>query len=221
MRILVGAVKCLFIAPILNQLGYSEFLLDGHAHPRSDFPIAIVAYYLFLYCNFSGFCDIAVGACGMLGLPVSENFANPFGARNVKEFWNRWHITLSVWMRDVVFSPLSKSLVRLAGPSFANHAIAATILTVFLIVGVWHGVGWNFAVFGALHAMGVIANHYYGIFLRKKLAKETLRAYMGNRLITALATAGTFCYVAFSLVFFANGPEALRDLWTLWRIGSL
>jgi D-alanyl-lipoteichoic acid acyltransferase DltB (MBOAT superfamily) len=213
LRILVGAVKCLFIAPILNQLSYSEFLLDGHHHPWSDVPIAVFAYYGFLYCNFSGFCDIAVGAGGFLGIPVAENFDNPFAARNVKDFWNRWHITLSVWMRDVLFSPLSKALVRKAGPSRANHAIALTILIVFLVVGVWHGAGWNYVAFGAMHALGVVTNHYYGIFLRAHLDKTKMRAYNSNPWVRRGATALTFCYVALSLALFANPGHSLTDLW--------
>jgi D-alanyl-lipoteichoic acid acyltransferase DltB (MBOAT superfamily) len=213
LRILVGAVKCLFIAPILNQLSYSEFLLDGHHHPWSDVPIAVFAYYGFLYCNFSGFCDIAVGAGGFLGIPVAENFDNPFAARNVKDFWNRWHITLSVWMRDVLFSPLSKALVRKAGPSRANHAIALTILIVFLVVGVWHGAGWNYVAFGAMHALGVVTNHYYGIFLRAHLDKTKMRAYNSNPWVRRGATALTFGYVALSLALFANPGHSLADLW--------
>ena len=102
----------------------------------------MVFYYLYLYCNFSGYCDMAIGAAGLIGIPVAENFNNPFAARNVKDFWNRWHITLSSYMRDVVFAPLSKNLVRAMGPAYANHAIALTITVVFLLVGVWHGVGW-------------------------------------------------------------------------------
>ena len=112
MRVLVGAVKFKFFGPLLNQLTYSGLLLDGHPHLWVDLPIAAVAYYLYLYCNFSGFCDIAIGGAGLMGIPVAENFANPFAARNMKDYWNRWHITLSLYMRDVVFSPLSKALVR-------------------------------------------------------------------------------------------------------------
>jgi D-alanyl-lipoteichoic acid acyltransferase DltB (MBOAT superfamily) len=141
LRIIVGLVKYQFLGSLCSQLGYAPLLLDDHPHPWMDLPIAMVFYYLFLYCNFSGFCDMAIGAAGLIGIPVPENFDNPFAARNVKDFWNRWHITLSQWMRDVVFAPLSKNLVRFFGPAHADHAIALTILVVFLLVGIWHGVG--------------------------------------------------------------------------------
>ena len=212
LRVLVGAVKCQFLAPLLNQFTYGELLLDGRGHSWVELPIAIVAYYLFLYANFSGFCDIAVGAGGLMGVPVAENFDNPFAARNVKAFWNRWHITLSLWMRDVVFSPISKVLVRVLGPARAHHAIALTILLVFLLVGIWHGAGWNYAAFGLMHALGVIANHYYTLGLKRWLGKDRFAAYNRSRWIQAAAVVSTFLYVAASLCLFANNGKAMQEL---------
>ncbi len=169
-------------------------------------------YYIYLYLNFSGFCDMAIGAAGLMGIPVPENFDNPFAARNVKDFWNRWHITLSVWMRDVVFSPLSKFFVTKMGIKLADHAIALTIIIVFLIVGIWHGCGWNFAAYGAVHALGVVANHYYTIFLKKKLGRERFKAYNENKWIRAVAVVLTFCYCGASLIFFANTFPQIREI---------
>ncbi|HSY18381.1 MAG TPA: MBOAT family O-acyltransferase [Candidatus Acidoferrales bacterium] len=204
LRILVGLVKYKFLGSLCDQLAYSGLLQDDHYHHWMDLPVGMLFYYLYLYCNFSGFCDMAIGAAGLIGIPVAENFDNPFAARNVKDFWNRWHMTLSAWMRDVVFSPLSKLLVRMMGPARANHAIALTIVVVFLLVGIWHGVGWNFAVYGAVHALGVVTNHYYTIWLKKRLGREGFKAYNENRWIRAAAIVVTFCYCGASLLFFAN-----------------
>jgi D-alanyl-lipoteichoic acid acyltransferase DltB (MBOAT superfamily) len=217
LRILVGLVKYQFLGSLCSQLGYGPLLLDDHPHPWMDLPIAMLFYYLYLYCNFSGFCDMAIGAAGLIGIPVPENFDNPFAARNVKDFWNRWHITLSQWMRDVVFAPLSKYLVRLFGPAYADHAIALTILIVFLLVGIWHGVGWNFAAFGAMHAIGVAANHYYTIFLKKRLGREKFKAYNESRGIHAVAVAVTFCYCGASLFFFANTFQDMKQIFSALR----
>jgi D-alanyl-lipoteichoic acid acyltransferase DltB (MBOAT superfamily) len=211
-RILIGLVKFYFIGGILGYLGYHPLLLNGNFHPWIHLPIVMVAYYLFLYCNFSGFCDMAIGAAGIIGIPVPENFDNPFAARNVKDFWNRWHITLSIWMRDVVFSPLSKYLVRKFGIARADHAIALTIVIVFLLVGIWHGVGWNFAAYGAAHALGVVTNHYYTIWLKKRLGREKFKAYNENQLIRAVAVGLTFCYCGASLIFFANTFPQIKEI---------
>lgn len=217
LRILVGAVKYQFLGNLCNQLTYSGLLFDDHPHPWMDLPVAMLFYYLYLYLNFSGFCDMAIGSAALIGIPVPENFDNPFAARNVKDFWNRWHITLSVWMRDVVFSPLSKYLVGRMGIQLADHAIALTITIVFLLVGIWHGAGWNFAAYGAVHALGVVANHYYTIFLKKKLGREKFKAYNENRWIRAAAIAGTFCYCGASLIFFANTFPQLKEIFAILR----
>ena len=217
LRLLVGLVKYKFLGSLLFQVTYATFLLDDHYHPWVDLPIAMVFYYLFLYCNFSGFCDMAIGAAGLIGIPVAENFDNPFAARNVKDFWNRWHITLSTYMRDVVFAPLSKCLVRSFGPAYANHAIALTILIVFLLVGIWHGVGWNYFIYGALHALGVVTNHYYTIGLKKWLGREGFKAYNENRWIRAVAVTLTFGYCAGSLMFFANTLPGIKHIFSILR----
>jgi D-alanyl-lipoteichoic acid acyltransferase DltB (MBOAT superfamily) len=215
LRILVGAVKYQFLGNLCNQLTYSGLLLDDHPHHWMDLPVAMLFYYLYLYLNFSGFCDMAIGAAGLMGIAVPENFENPFAARNVKDFWNRWHITLSGWMRDQVFSPLSKFLVRVMGVKLADHAIALTILVTFLLIGIWHGVGWNYAAFGLAQAVGVATVHYYTIFLKKKLGRDGFKAYNENRWIQAAAVVITFCYYAVTLFLFANTFAEMKQIFSV------
>jgi len=212
LRILVGAVKCQFLASLCSRLNYAGLLLDDHPHHWIDFPVAMLFYYLFLYLNFSGFCDMAIGAAAIIGIRVPENFDNPLAARNMKEFWNRWHITLSGWMRDLVFSPLSKFLVGKFGLRLADHAIALTILATFLLIGVWHGVGWNYAAFGLAQAIGVATVHYYTIFLKKRLGREGFKAYNENRWVKATAVTATFCYYAMTLFLFANSFAEMKQI---------
>ena len=215
LRILVGAVKYEFLGNLCNQLTYSGLLLDDHPHHWLDLPVAMFFFYLYLYLNFSGFCDMAIGAAGLIGIPVPENFDNPMLARNMKEFWNRWHITLSIWMRDVVFSPLSKFLVHRMGVKLADHAIALTITIVFLLVGIWHGCGWNFVAFGAAQSLGVVVVHYYTIFLKKRLGRDGFKAYNENLWIRIPATFFTFCYFATSLTFFACTFDQLKQIFNV------
>jgi D-alanyl-lipoteichoic acid acyltransferase DltB (MBOAT superfamily) len=212
MRVLVGLIKFEFLGGMCNQLTYQGFLLNGHPHHWIELPIAMIFYYLYLYFNFSGFCDMAIGAAGLIGIPVLENFQNPFAARNMRDFWNRWHITLSQWMRDIVFAPLSKFLVRVMGPSMVHHAIALAITAVFLLIGIWHGAGWNFVAYGAAQALGVVANHYYTIGLKKWLGRDGFKAYNANPWIHAVAVGLTFCYCAASLFLFANKFPAMKEI---------
>ena len=212
LRILVGAVKYLFLGNLCNRLTYSGLLFDDHLHHWIDLPVAMLFFYLYLYLNFSGFCDLTIGAAGLMGIPVPENFDNPFAARNVKDFWNRWHITLSTWMRDVVFSPLSKYFVGKFGIKLADHAIALTITIVFLLVGIWHGCGWNFIAFGAAQSLGVVMVHYYTIFLKKRLGRDGFKAYNENHLVRGAAVTITFCYFSTSLIFFACTFDQMKQI---------
>ncbi|MBA3513136.1 MAG: hypothetical protein H0T77_02020 [Pyrinomonadaceae bacterium] len=210
MRIIVGVAKYQVLAPLFNQLSYSGLLLDSYPHPPSDLVVAAVSYYLFLYCNFAGFCDMAIGVAGLLGIHVRENFQNPLAARNVRDFWNRWHITLSDYMRDVVFTPLSKFFIgRFGIPT--NHAIGLAILAVFLLVGIWHGVGWNYLAFGAMHAVGVAANHYYTVWLKSHGGKR-FKAYNENPAVNVVSVVLTFSFVTASFFLFANDFATMRTI---------
>ncbi|MBB6145182.1 D-alanyl-lipoteichoic acid acyltransferase DltB (MBOAT superfamily) [Silvibacterium bohemicum] len=212
LRVLVGLTKYLFLSSLLSQYTYSGLLLDGHPHHRIDLLVALFGYTLYLYCNFSGFCDMVVGMSGLLGIDVMENFNVPFSARNLQEFWNRWHISLSTWLRDMMFTPMVKMLVRIFGPKSANNAIAFSICAVFVVIGVWHGVGINFALFGLFHGIGLASVHYYGIFIKKRLGKQGFLAYRENRVIGAVGTALTFTYFSLSLFLFANSWENMHQI---------
>lgn len=216
LRILVGLTKYLFLANLFNQLSYSGLLLDGHRHPPIDLVLAVFAYSLYLYSNFSGYCDLAIGVSGLLGIRVVENFNDPFGARNLQEFWNRWHVSLSTYTRDLMFSPLSKALVRRFGPASADHLVAVSIFCVFLAVGVWHGAGWNHVIFGAWNGVGLVTVHYYTAMLKRRLGKAGYARYRDNRWIEAAATAVTFTYFSCGLFFMANtlsqGAALLRAI---------
>jgi D-alanyl-lipoteichoic acid acyltransferase DltB (MBOAT superfamily) len=215
LRMLIGVTKYLFLATLVEQLGYGGLLLDSHPHLWVDLPVAAVAFYLYLYLNFSGYCDLAIGASGLLGIEVEENFDRPFRSRNVMEFWTRWHITLSNYLRDILFAPLSKELTRKMGPRNAQHAIAITILTVFLAMGAWHGLAWNFLIYGALHGIGVATCHYYTLFLKKRLGKVGYAKYEKNRAIRAAAVTATFLYLTCTLFFFANSLGTARTILNL------
>jgi D-alanyl-lipoteichoic acid acyltransferase DltB (MBOAT superfamily) len=212
LRLLVGAVKYRFLAGILDQLTYAGLMLDGHPHHWIDLGVAAVAYYLFLYCNFSGFCDMAIGAAGLMGVAIEENFNNPFAARNLRDFWNRWHITLSTYMRDVVFLPVSSFMARRLGPANTNHAVAGAIIVVFLLIGLWHGLAWHFVAFGAMHAIGVVTAHYYTVLLKRRLGRQRFAAYNSDALIRIIAVVVTFAFVTSSFFLFANEVSDMRTI---------
>jgi D-alanyl-lipoteichoic acid acyltransferase DltB (MBOAT superfamily) len=217
LRFLVGLTKYQVLSSLVNQIAYQGLLLDGHPHHWIDLPIAAVSYYVYLYLNFSGWCDMAIGAAGLLGIRVAENFDRPFTSRNVQEYWSRWHITLSGYMRDTVFSPLSKALVQRMGPKRAPHAIAITIMVVFLLMGLWHGVAWHYVVYDLLQGAGVATVHYYTLWLKRRLGRDGYARYMADGRIRAAATALTFSFQTASLFFFANPASDWAKLWAVFR----
>jgi D-alanyl-lipoteichoic acid acyltransferase DltB (MBOAT superfamily) len=212
LRIVVGAAKYVVIGNIVAPLTFAGMMIDHHRHRPIDLAIAPVAYLLYLYANFSGFCDLAIGTAGLIGIAVPENFNRPFSARNVRDYWTRWHITLTTYLNALVFAPLSTALGRLAGGRFVNHGIALAIAVTFLLVGIWHGAGWSFVVFGALHALAVVVTHYYTLGLRRWLTRDQQRAYLANRAIRTAGTVATFAWAAFCMTFFANDLATVRKM---------
>lgn len=204
LRFLKGATKYLVLANLVNQLTYAGLLRDGHPHLPSDVLVAIFAYYFYLYLNFSGYCDMAVAAGALCGFEIQENFESPLTARNLQEFWKRWHITLGNYLRDLLFSPLSKYIANTHGGKNVQHAVGISIFCVFVVIGIWHGVGWNFVLYGAVHGVGVMTVHYYTQYLRKKLGRQPYQSYLGNPWIKGAAVLITQSFAAVSLILFAN-----------------
>jgi D-alanyl-lipoteichoic acid acyltransferase DltB (MBOAT superfamily) len=136
---------------------------DPSAH--QGLPVVAATYFFAfqIYCDFSGYSDIAIGAARVLGFDLMENFKRPYLARSVSEFWRRWHISLSTWFRDYVYIPLGGNR---AGVSrwYVNLAIT------FLVSGLWHGANWTFVVWGALHGFYLIFSIVTGGLRERVLA---------------------------------------------------
>ncbi|MGA7836879.1 MAG: MBOAT family O-acyltransferase [Ignavibacteriaceae bacterium] len=120
--------------------------------------LAVYGYSLQIYCDFSGYTDMALGIGLLLGFNLMENFNQPFKASSVADYWRRWHISLSTWLLDYLFKPLQMK--------FRNYRIYGTALAVFItffVVGLWHGASWTFVVFGLLHSTYIV----FSIFTQK------------------------------------------------------
>jgi D-alanyl-lipoteichoic acid acyltransferase DltB (MBOAT superfamily) len=153
----------------------------------------LLATYFFtyqLYCDFSGYSDIAVGSARVMGFDLSPNFLRPFSARSIAELWQRWHVSLSSWFRDYLYLPLGGNRV-----GAARHCW--NLLVVFLVSGLWHGANWTFVVWGALHGLFVVAPQVVR-YLRGSPAPRP----RPTGLRSALGVLVTFHLFAFALVFF-------------------
>ena len=116
--------------------------------------LGLYAYTLQIYYDFSGYTDIAIGSALLFGINLPENFRRPYKAINVTDFWRRWHITLSLWVRHYVYFPMG-------GARGAAARVYFNLLCVFIIIGVWHGASWNFVAYGSLHGLAMMINRWF------------------------------------------------------------
>ena len=154
---------------------------------------AAVAFAIQIYCDFSGYTDLARGAARLFGVDLMKNFDRPYAARSIKEFWRRWHMTLMAWLKDYIYIPLGGSRVS-AWRRYGN------ILAVFLLSGLWHGAGLTFVAWGLLNGLYQILGDMLAPARAKALT--ALRIRRDGRLHHALQTVTTFALVTIAWVFF-------------------
>jgi alginate O-acetyltransferase complex protein AlgI len=155
---------------------------EGWSAPQAL--IAILAFTFQIYFDFSGYSDMAIGLGRMLGFKFPENFRQPYRAISITDFWRRWHITLSSWMRDYLYIPLGGNRVD------SNARLYMNLVLVFAVSGLWHGASWNFLIWGLYHGVFLILDR---IFLREWL----------NKIPQCLSRLITFSVVVVGWVFFA------------------
>jgi len=172
----------------------------------------IVATFFFtfqIYCDFSGYSDIAIGLARIMGFKLMDNFRQPYFSTSISEFWRRWHISLSTWFRDYVYIPLGGNRV----PFLQN---LANLFIVFLVSGLWHGAEWTFVVWGAIHGGIVVVEAIYRRFSDKPLPIPTLFKWVITFAITNLAwiffranNLDDAMYVLMNALDFSRGREQM------------
>lgn len=159
-----------------------------------------LSYTFQLYFDFSGYTDMAIGAALLFNIKLPINFNSPFKATGMIDFWKRWHITLTNFITTYIYTPIIRSFKQLT----FHKAMFATLVA-FLVAGLWHGASWMFVIFGGLHGIGLIVNHYWQKAWKKKL-KINIHKY--------LAWFITFNYVNITFIFFraTNWDDAIKVL---------
>ncbi|NMO15799.1 MBOAT family protein [Pyxidicoccus fallax] len=147
-RIAVGLVKKLVIADVLGSGIVDPVFGAPEKYASAECIVAAVAYTFELYYDFSGYSDIAIGVAALFGFKFPENFNRPYLAKNIGEFWNRWHMSLSTWLRDYLYRPLG-------GNRVSKPRVLFNLMTVMVLGGLWHGADWRFAVWGAVHGVAL------------------------------------------------------------------
>lgn len=191
-RIATGLAKKVIVADSMTPLT-AALTAPGALYRPLDYAVAIVAYSVKIYFDFSGYSDIAIGFAGLLGLRVPENFNRPYWSSNVTDFWRRWHISLSSWIRDYIFIPLGGSR-RSRAITVANLAIAMAL------VGLWHGAAWHFVVWGLWHGAGLATHRLW----HASVAPRIKDAVAFRPVVRGLSIATTATFVSLGWVLFAS-----------------
>jgi len=205
-----GLFKKIVISSYLaTQLVDPVFGTPG-AHSALETLVAIYAYAIVIYTDFSAYSDIAIGVALLLGFEFPRNFDRPYSATSLRDFWRRWHITLSRWLRDYVYIPLG-------GSRRGEVSIAVSVMVTMLVGGLWHGAGWTFVTWGGLHGLGQVI----GRWRRRSRVERGLPGEPVSPATIMRARILTFHLVCLGWVFFraeslGSAVDVLARLATGW-----
>ena len=217
----LGAIKKLVIA---DQVASHVGLIFANPGQYDALTLlqGAVGYSVQIYCDFSGYSDMAIGAARILGYSTPANFRMPYSASNIAEFWRRWHISLSSWLRDYLFLPLAYRLSRglpkerYGGVRVDVVIYIAAILVTFSVCGLWHGASWTFVLWGTLHGLALAVHRGWKLL---RPFKRFARSRLGGPVSTVFSHATTLALVQVAWILFRS--DTVRGAWDyLSRIGA-
>jgi D-alanyl-lipoteichoic acid acyltransferase DltB (MBOAT superfamily) len=216
-RIIRGYFKVNVLALLFDMVHADALLELAQPAPASVKIFAAarlaVSYPLFLYANFSGYIDIVIALARLMRLRLPENFDRPFCAASFLDFWNRWHITLSTWLKTYVYNALLLSLMRrTSSPKVQQYLGILCFFVTFFLIGIWHGRTSEFVIFGVLQGGGVAVNKLWQVSLSERLGRRPYKNLAANPLYTAFARGLTFSWFAFTLFWFWAGWAQLDSV---------
>jgi alginate O-acetyltransferase complex protein AlgI len=188
--IAIGLLKKLVISDQLAQNLVDRVFERPTSFSALEVLAGVYGYAVQIYCDFSGYTDIAIGSALLLGVRFPKNFDAPYQATNLADFWRRWHISLSTWLRDYLYIPLGGS----RGSELTTHR---NLMLTMLLGGLWHGASWTFVFWGFLHGAGLVITRVF-----QRAARASGRAPRPSLLGRALAVGLTFHYVCLAWIFF-------------------
>jgi D-alanyl-lipoteichoic acid acyltransferase DltB (MBOAT superfamily) len=206
-RIIRGFFKVNVVATLLNFIQ-----LDAVTRMSLPLPHALkilaagqlcLVYPLFLYANFSGYIDIVIGIARLMRLRLPENFNRPFSASSFLDFWNRWHITLSTWLKTYVYNPLLITLMRrITSVAMQPFLGLASFFVTFFLIGIWHGRTSEFVFFGVLQGAGVTINKLWQLEMAKRLGRGSYKRLADDAIYRSFGRGLTFTWFSFTLFWF-------------------
>lgn len=205
-RIVIGLFKKFVIADALALIALNDALATQVNSPGWMW-IHLYAYTLQIYFDFSGYTDVAIGIARLVGVKLPENFLAPYAKTNLTQFWNSWHITLTQWIRSYFFNPFNRWIRGYKSlPAWTMMLLGQ--LATMIIIGLWHGVTWNFILWGAWHGLGLFLQNRWSNFAKTRINTTNPRA---QTVLQVGGTLLTFHFVALGWVFFALSELSLSQ----------
>ncbi|HVS64977.1 MAG TPA: MBOAT family protein [Thermoanaerobaculia bacterium] len=168
------------------------YFATPQAYDAASAWIAVLLYAIQIYCDFSGYSDMAIASAGLLGYDLGPNFRHPYVAASPREFWQRWHISLSTWLRDYLYIPLG-------GSRRGELATHRNLMITMLLGGLWHGAAWNFVLWGAIHGVALSAHRVWGRWRGERVRRTALAVAAGVALTQAWVCLGWIFFRAHDL----------------------
>jgi alginate O-acetyltransferase complex protein AlgI len=201
--LLMGLFKKLAIADRMGMNFVRPVFENPEAFGSGAVWLATIAYALQIYCDFSGYTDMALGCAHMLGYKLAQNFNMPYLARNISDFWRRWHISLSSWLRDYLFIPLG-------GSRGTNWQTCRNLMITMTLGGLWHGASWTFVIWGVLHGLYLIIHRSFRAFCEMRPRLDAVVQSLPGR---SLSTGLTLFSVFIGWIFFCSaGLQQTKEL---------
>jgi alginate O-acetyltransferase complex protein AlgI len=211
-RILFGLVKAVVLAGALGEWA-GPALSDPASVEVWVLLLSVYAFTLRFYLDFSGFSDVAIGLGAVYGYEIQENFDRPLLRRNLAQLWQHWHMTLTRWLRTYLFIPVSRGIMRRGGPRLDTAAIVLAQGLTMTFCGLWHGVSWNFAIWGLVQAVGLVWVGLSARALGRRFPDAWRRWWRHSRAAHAFCVGLTFNAFALSnVLLFSDLGQALRIL---------
>ena len=204
-RIVLGAFKKIVVADYLMSLSINTmYVPDLYKLPFYKVMVSMYIYSFVLYFDFSGYSDMAIGIGGLLGVKVPENFENPFTAKNIQEFWNKWHISFMHWLRDYIYYPIQMFLVK--NFKLKNMVLVSSVgfFITFLLAGLWHGDKINYLCYGTYHGLAFGVFFVWKNYIQKKTSESFRKFYNSSKVIKYFSIILTYHYFIFGLFFFTD-----------------
>lgn len=208
-RIFIGFIKKYLIVPVLYSFAISYDPFMEFMGPQLAVFSSILLYSLYIYLDFSGYSDIAIGTGYIMGIKTPENFDAPYLARNISDFWKRWHMTFSQFLRDMIFIPVVRGLNRIGLSRFRLGVTVLGYVITFFICGIWHGDTVNFVYWGLWHALGLSLYRIWRELNFVKKTRENIRLSGLTWLWNISSIVFNFTFVSIGWIFFNYSGENL------------